>query len=178
MQLPLSNNCNDQKQVLSSEALQQLALMQTTMRQRSNTQERLKVAFAIAFASVFFMFVIVVVKKAMNIGIGPILVATDPVFHAEIFEPEKDIMHDFVMENRGRLPIEIRMVQSDCPSCLFATINETNVLPGESTTVRVTYSPSLDKEQQSGSVAHILKVYTNYIRQETVQLIVKASKRY
>jgi hypothetical protein len=149
-----------------------------TTRERKNTQERLKIAFAIAFASVFFLFVIVVVKKAMNVGIGPILVATEPVFQVEILEPGKKIVHDFTMENRGRLPIEIRMIQSDCSTCLSGTVNDTTVLPGESVAVRANYLPWLDNEQESVSVTHILKVYTNYMRQETVQLIVKANKKY
>jgi|GEM_PF-4180319 hypothetical protein len=178
MQPPLSNNYSDQGSTISPEALEKLMLLKMQIQERRSTQEHLKTAFIIAFASVFFMFVIIVVKRAMNIGIGPILVAKEPIFQAEIFEPEKNIEHDFILENKGRLPIEIRMTQSDCPCLWAAVVGEANIFPGESATIRSTYSPSLDKEQQSGSVAHILEVYTDYMRQEKLQLIVKATNKY
>jgi hypothetical protein len=59
--------------------------------------------------------------------------------------PSEKAEHDFEIQNVGNATLEISDASASC-GCTAAVVEDTTIEPGESTTVRVTYDPTVNQE--------------------------------
>lgn len=78
------------------------------------------------------------------------------------------VTHEFRLTNAGKKPLIIRKVKASC-GCTAATPDKSELKPGESTTIKVTF----DSTGRSGRDSKSVTVITNDPRQPTTNLIIQ-----
>jgi archaellum component FlaF (FlaF/FlaG flagellin family) len=82
----------------------------------------------------------------------------------------ESVSYDFVVKNIGKKELLIRKVKASC-GCTATNPDKTNLAPGESTNIKVTFNPAGKSGQQQKSVT----VVTNDPFQSSVNLMIKSN---
>lgn len=86
----------------------------------------------------------------------------------EIAPPFKDLgdvtkegfNYTFAVKNIGNKPLVINRVSTSC-GCTQASIDKERLVPGEETTLQVTFNPKLMEEEVKGKVSRIIFIDSN-----------------
>ena len=75
-----------------------------------------------------------------------------------------DLVHDFVVENGGTVPLVVTRVFTSC-SCLKASYSKRPIPPGGTGVIRITYEPY---KSEPGTFYKVIQVYSNSTEGRTV----------
>ncbi|WP_300720442.1 DUF1573 domain-containing protein [uncultured Alistipes sp.] len=75
-----------------------------------------------------------------------------------------DLVHDFVVENEGTVPLVVTRVFTSC-SCLKASYSKRPIPPGGTGVIRITYEPY---KSEPGTFYKVIQVYSNSTEGRTV----------
>jgi len=89
--------------------------------------------------------------------------------------PYEAVKKEFLVRNIGDRPLQILGLSTSC-GCTKATIEAERLLPGQATTLQVTYDPNLmaQSEPEDGEIFRIVYIKSNDPKQPEVEIEIRA----
>jgi hypothetical protein len=137
------------------------------MNEQKNSLKALLVVVAILIAISAVYGIISVFRGAPHIEIMP--------ENMDLGDVSKDgFNYTFTVRNSGKKTLEIGKVSTSC-GCTLATIESTEIQPGKSTGLHVTFNPKLMDEEIKGKISRIIFIKSSDPENPEVEIKITAN---